>query len=476
MAMKTAELVFVPSPGIGHLLSTVELAKILVNQDHRLSITLLIMKFPFETKIAKYTKSFYESPIPRLKFIEIKEDQPSSSERYKSTFFYDFIDSHKGKVRDVLSEISISEKSQLSGVIVDMFCTSMIDVANEFGVPSYVYYTSGAAMLGLVLHFQHLRDDLNEDIIEYKDKDTDFTVPTYINPLHSKVLPSVLFDNEEGSKLFLDQAKRYRETKGIIINTFLELESHSVTALSEDPNIPPVYTAGPILNLKSEASQESELILKWLNLQPESSVVFLCFGSYGSFSAEQVKEIAIALENSGHRFLWSLRRPPPEGKMEPPSEYENLEEILPEGFLKRTAETGKIIGWAPQIEVLSHSAVGGFVSHCGWNSTLESVWCGVPMATWPIYAEQQLNAFEMVKDLEMAVEIKIDYRREVWTTNSEILGADLIEERIRCLMDPENKIRSKVKEMQRKSSSTLKEGGSSWSSIRRFIDSVVTKN
>ncbi|MCI68776.1 UDP-glucose flavonoid 3-O-glucosyltransferase 6-like, partial [Trifolium medium] len=81
-------------------------------------------------------------------------------------------------------------------------------------------------------------------------------------------------------------------------------------------------------------------------------------------------------------------------------------------FLDRTAEIGKVIGWAPQVQVLAHPATGGFVSHCGWNSTLESIHYGVPIATWPLFADQQTNALELVSELKMGVEIALDYRME----------------------------------------------------------------
>ncbi|XP_020547375.1 UDP-glycosyltransferase 71E1-like, partial [Sesamum indicum] len=146
-------------------------------------------------------------------------------------------------------------------------------------------------------------------------------------------------------------------------------------------------------------------------------------------------------------FLWSLRKPPPKEKVEFPGEYENSEEVLPEGFLGRTTGMGKVIGWAPQMAVLSHPTVGGFVSHCGWNSVLESVWCGVPMAVWPLSAEQQANAFLLVKEFEMAVEIKMDYKKNA----NVIVGRETIEKAIRQLMDPENEIRVKVRALKEKS-------------------------
>ncbi|KAL3633839.1 hypothetical protein CASFOL_022601 [Castilleja foliolosa] len=151
---------------------------------------------------------------------------------------------------------------------------------------------------------------------------------------------------------------------------------------SGDEKSPPVYSVGPILHVDNgdEQNQKYDEIMKWLDEQPDSSVVFLCFGSQGCFDEVQVKEIAMALEKSGNRFLWSLRKPTGENRLETPGEYENPSEILPEGYIERTLSIGKVIGWAPQVAVLSHRAVGGFVSHCGWNSTLESLWCGVPMA------------------------------------------------------------------------------------------------
>ncbi|KAI5665076.1 hypothetical protein M9H77_24399 [Catharanthus roseus] len=472
--MKKVELVLIPTPEIGHLVSAIELAKLLTDQDEQIFIKILTMKLIFDSTVTNYIKSLSGASTSRVSFIELSDNESSSKIVAPNPFLHRLmvLESYKNHVRNILAEICNSSTSKLGGIIVDMFCTNMIDVANEFRVPTYLFYTTTAAMLGLVLHLQSLRDDFAQNLADYKDSISELSIPSYKNPVPVNILPSIVFDKGESSNVFLNHAKRYREMKGIIINTFLDLESYALENLTEDETLPPVYAVGPILNVKGSHNQDNEVevILEWLDLQPNSSVVFLCFGSRGYFDKEQVKEIAYALEHSGYRFLWSLRQPPSPGKVA--TEFGNLEELLPEGFFQRSAEIGKVIGWAPQVQVLSHPAVGGFVSHCGWNSTLESIWFGVPMATWPLYAEQQGNAFQLVKDLEMAVEIKIDYRKNFFASTEDIVKADEIEAGIRRLMDPENEVRNKVKEMKERSRVAIVEGGSSYTSMQWFIEDM----
>ncbi|KAL3646194.1 hypothetical protein CASFOL_011374 [Castilleja foliolosa] len=238
--------------------------------------------------------------------------------------------------------------------------------------------------------------------------------------------------------------------------------------------MPDALPGGPILHVDSREDRNSKYgeIMKWLDEQPDSSVVFLCFGSKGCFDEAQVKEIAMALEKSGHRFLWSLRKPPGENKHETPGEYESPDEVLPDGFIQRTVDIGKVIGWAPQVAVLSHRAVGGFVSHCGWNSTLESIWCGVPMAVWPLYAEQSTNAFQLVRELGVGVEINMEYKYDFMGANM-IVRADEIENGIRLLMEKESDVRVKIEDLKVKSRMAVEENGSSFEFVGRFINDVM---
>ncbi|MFS7932154.1 putative UDP-glucuronosyl/UDP-glucosyltransferase, UDP-glycosyltransferase family [Helianthus anomalus] len=182
--------------------------------------------------------------------------------------------------------------------------------------------------------------------------------------------------------------------------------------------------------------------------------------------------MAIALERSGHRFLWSLRQPPAKDSVGTTSDYTNIKKVLPDGFLERVKERGIVCGWAPQSEVLAHGAVQGFVSHCGWNSILESLWYDAPIATWPLNAEQQLNAFLLVRELELAVELSLSYRSSV----SELVMADQIERAIYSLMDDLNPVRKNVKDISEKGRNAMIKEGSSFGTLEKLVQDMVTKH
>ncbi|GAU51773.1 hypothetical protein TSUD_415600 [Trifolium subterraneum] len=435
--MKKAEVVFIPFPVPSHLISTLEFAKLLINHDNRLHITVLLMKQPHSTETDVYTKSL--STSDSINFINLPECTHPPNTDPRATFGTLF-EVQKPNVKQAVSDLTNGEKCRhLAAFVVDMFCTTMMDIAKEFSVPTLVFYTSGIASLGLNLHLHtlHVRD--NVDSTQFQQL-TELATPTFVNPVPSYSLPGSVL-SKEWEEIFMNYVGGLKNSDGIIVNSFEELESHAVQSFSshsELAGLPIIYPVGPILTPEPETKNvvESDDIIKWLDDQPPSSVVFLCFGTWGSFDDDQIKEIAHAIENSGARFLWSLRKAQPKGVMAAPSEYtlSDLSLVLPEGFLDRTEGTGRVIGWAPQTQILAHPATGGFVSHCGWNSTLESVYFGVPISTWPLFAEQQTNAFQLVCELKIAVDIALDYRVELRGPNY-LLTSDKIEKGIRSVLD-----------------------------------------
>ncbi|CAA3032679.1 beta-D-glucosyl crocetin beta-1,6-glucosyltransferase-like [Olea europaea subsp. europaea] len=146
-------------------------------------------------------------------------------------------------------------------------------------------------------------------------------------------------------------------------------------------------------------NEENEL-MEWLGKKKESSSVFVSFGSEYYLKKEEIEEIAYGLELSNVNFIWVIRFPA--------GENIRVEEALPEGFLKRIGERGRVVeGWAPQAQILGHSSIGGFVSHCGWGSMIESIEFGVPIIAMPMHLDQPLNA-KLVVELGIGVEVARD--------------------------------------------------------------------
>ncbi|KAL1347408.1 hypothetical protein HN51_023489 [Arachis hypogaea] len=472
---KAAQVVLVPSPGISHLLSSLQFAKLLVNHDHRLTVNIMLINSHIDSKTTSTATNSLHSESHRINVINLPDytPKPPSSDSDRATSMAPLIDFMKPHVREAVTNLTSSPSAPpLAAFVLDMFFTSMIEIAKDFRVPALVFFTSGATFFGMTLHMHTLRVRDNLVAYEWEDSDSELTIPTFANPFPWRNMPTFL-TRKQWDPIFMSYASGLKEADGFIINTFEELESYAIHSFHDAAF--PVYPVGPILNLSGDDEPASETIIKWLDDQPPSSVVFLCFGSRGWFHQEQVREIARALEDSGARFLWSLRKPPPEDSfMGVPSDYSlpELTELLPHGFLDRTAEVGRVIGWAPQAQILAHKATGGFVSHCGWNSTLESIYYGVPIAAWPLYAEQQSNAFQLVRELKLGVEISLEFKHELMFGTTRVLSAEKIEKGIRNLLT-DAEVRKRMKEMSEKCRSTMKEGGCSYSHLGRLIDYLM---
>ncbi|KAJ0594800.1 putative flavonol 3-O-glucosyltransferase [Helianthus annuus] len=431
MANTVAELVFIPAPGVGHIMSTIEMAKVLMNRDQRLSVSVLLINPPLPVPtLITYIESLAKNTIERIRFIKVPQDQTPPKLDLKAFLvsMYECINSHCKYIRNLLVDmINQPGSTRVVGFVVDVFCTGMIDVANEFNVPTYVFYTSNASLLGFNFYMETLcvDQDQKQDVIKLlSDSEGEMVVSSFVNPVPMKAFPAD-YQIQDGFDFLMCSFPELRKAKGIMVNTFLELETHAMKSFS-DTNAPPV----------------------WLDGQPPLSVVVLCFGSSGSFNEVQVKEIALGLERSGHRFVWSLRLTP-----DLEQSFSDPRMVLPDGFLERTLGKGKVIGWAPQASLLAHEAVGG-----------------VRVPLW-----QQFNAFEMVVELGLAIDLKMDYKINFLNpgTNLVIVTAEEIETGIRRLME-DKEVRAKVKEMSKLSRATVSEGGSSYASIGYLLQEIMS--
>ncbi|KAF3679647.1 UDP-glycosyltransferase 73C4 [Capsicum annuum] len=222
--------------------------------------------------------------------------------------------------------------------------------------------------------------------------------------------------------------------RGTLINTFEELESWYVDAYKKV--VKKVCCVGPLslcnkeidemVDRGNKASIDEHICLNWLDSMEPKSVIYVCFGSLCNISFLQMKEIGLGLESSNVAFIWIIRG------LDFTLEVEKwLRDV---NFEERVKGRGMIIkGWAPQVMILSHPSVGGFLTHCGWNSTLEGISSGVPMITFPMFAEQFYNEKFIVNVLKTGVRVGVEVSNDPW--NEEKNGVPVNKDRIKKAID-----------------------------------------
>ncbi|KAL3521578.1 hypothetical protein ACH5RR_019727 [Cinchona calisaya] len=463
-------IVLYPSPAMGHLVSMVELGKFTLNHYPGFAITVLVVNPPYNTGSTASYINHTSTTTPSITFHHLPS-QPLDLGSYSSmeAINFELLRLSNHHVQQALE--SIASTTVISAFIIDFFCTPALSIAINLNIPTYHFYTSGAYSLSLFLYLPTLHQSTSKS---YKDLDELLDVPG-LPPIPPSDMPVPLLERTSIEyAFFLDVAMQFGRSSGILVNTFESLEQKALKLLSDgiyipDGPTPPVFSIGPLTASDSagEAGSVHEC-LKWLDAQPSQSVAFLCFGSLGLFSAEQLKEIAIGLERSEQRFLWVVRSPPSEDKsnrfQSPPAP--NLDLLLPHGFLDQTKDRGFVVSsWAPQVDILNHGSVGGFVTHCGWNSVLEAVSAGVPMVAWPLYAEQKLNRLLLVEEMKLALPID--------ETEGGLVKAAEIEKRVRELMDSEggNKIRERAQAKKEEAKQAMADGGSSRVALAKLVES-----
>ncbi|CAI9101744.1 OLC1v1039141C1 [Oldenlandia corymbosa var. corymbosa] len=467
-------LVLYPSPGMGHLISMVELGKFILNHHPEFEIVVLTVSLPVNTgATASYIKAVSASntSITFISLPNVTLPHDLNSYTAMEAIIYDTLHLSNPHVHQALQSISSkNNNTTISAFIIDFFCYPSLSVSAQLNIPTYFFFTSGANCLATFLYFPTLHRSTTKS---FKDMNEILHIPG-LPPLPSSdmILPMLDRTTPEYA-CFLETATFLPKSSGIIINTFSSLEEEVLKSISQgtyvqDGPTPPLFPIGPLISTQGRGRKHD--CLEWLDKQRSGSVVFLCFGSLGLFSAEQLREIAIGLEKSEKKFLWVVRSPPSKDKSKrylPPPEPE-LDLLLPDGFLERTEDRGLIVkSWAPQLEILNHGSVGGFVTHCGWNSVLEAVCAGVPMVAWPLYAEQRINRIYLVEELKLALPM-------VEGENGFVNSIE-VEKRVRELMDEEGGggklIRENIQAKKEEAELAMADGGSSVIELQKLVDS-----
>nr|BAF75893.1 tetrahydroxychalcone glucosyltransferase [Dianthus caryophyllus] len=357
-------------------------------------------------------------------------------------------------------------------LVADMFYPWATESANKYDIPRLVFH--GTSYFSLCAQEIVRVHEPYKMVLCNNEKFTIPLIPHDIKLLRSQMCPDLISDEDNDFRKRMDLVKKSEvESYGVIVNSFYELEPDYAEVYTKELgrkawHVGPVSLCNRSVLEKgrrgNQASIDEHECLTWLDSKKLASVVYISFGSMSSSITPQLHEIATALENSGCNFIWVVRS----------GESENHDESFPPGFEQRTKEKGLIIrGWAPQVLILDHEAVGAFMTHCGWNSTLEGITAGVPMITWPHAAEQFYNEKLVTEILKSGVSVGA----KIWSrmpSVEDLIGREAIEIAIREVMDGEKaetmRLKAKwLKEMARKA---VEEGGSSYTQLSALIEDL----
>ncbi|KAG4947182.1 hypothetical protein JHK85_043932 [Glycine max] len=364
-------------------------------------------------------------------------------------------------------------------LFTDMFYPWTVDAAAKLGIPRLIYVGGG--------YLAHSSQNTIEQFLPHTKVDSDtesFLLPGLPHELKMTrlQLPDWLRAPTGYTYLMNMMKDSERKSYGSLLNTFYELEGdyeeHYKKAMGTKS-----WSVGPVSfwvnqdaldkadrgHAKEEQGEGEEGWLTWLDSKTENSVLYVSFGSMNKFPTPQLVEIAHALEDSDHDFIWVVRK---KGESEDGEGNDFLQE-----FDKRVKASNKgylIWGWAPQLLILEHHAIGAVVTHCGWNTIIESVNAGLPMATWPLFAEQFYNEKLLAEVLRIGVPVGAKEWRNWNEFGDEVVKREEIGNAIGVLMGGEESIemRRRAKALSDAAKKAIQVGGSSHNNLKELIQEL----
>ncbi|VFQ78284.1 unnamed protein product [Cuscuta campestris] len=351
-------------------------------------------------------------------------------------------------------------------LINNPFIPWVSDVAESLGIPSAMLWVQSCACFSAYYHYHHSLVPFPSE----SEPEIDVTLPA-MPVLKYDEVPSFLHPSSPLGVLagaILGQFKNLSKPFCVLMDTFEELEGDVIGHMSK---ICPITTVGPLFKDPTHQSS-SEVVradfvkaddcLGWLDTKPPASVVYISFGSIVVLKQEQVDEIVHGLLSSGVSFLWSMKPPSKGSAFKPVS--------LPEWFSERAGDNGRVVQWSPQERVLAHPSVACFVTHCGWNSSIEALTMGVPIVAFPQWGDQVTNAKFMVEVFKTGVRLcrgeaedRIVPREEIERCLVEATGGAKAEE-----------TKATALKWKKMAEEAVEDGGSSDRNLQVFVDQILS--
>ncbi|KAI4388028.1 hypothetical protein MLD38_000404 [Melastoma candidum] len=351
-------------------------------------------------------------------------------------------------------------------LVSDGFLWWTLESASRFGIPRLVFYGMNSYAMAVS---RSVVEEKLFDVPASDDEPIALREFPWVKVTKNDFDPILRKTDKVFSNFFGNVVLATSRSYGLVVNSFRELES----AFLEKWNMkwgPKAWCVGPLCPLEPRELSPESSMRKWLDdkLTQGQRVLYIAFGSQAELSDRQIKEIEIGLENSGASFLWVMKK-----EKEEDGGGDCFKLDFGAGVEAKVKCQGVVVkGWVDQGAVLSHGSIQGFMSHCGWNSILESICAGVPLLAWPLAAEQQLNARMLTEELGVGIRVK--------TENGSVRGfvtCEAVERAVRDLMERDRgeTARKRVAELRDMAWKAAEPGGSSWMALEDLIADVSSE-
>ncbi|KAK4605976.1 hypothetical protein RGQ29_000316 [Quercus rubra] len=442
-------VVALPYPGRGHINPMMNLCKQLVSKAPDILITFIITE--------EWLGFIGSDPKPsNISYATIPNVIPSELIRGKD--FPGFVEAVGTKMGAPVEDVLDRLEPPVTAIVIDPYLVWAVGLGNRRNIPVASLWTMSPSVFSVFHHFELLHQN-GQFLLDFSERGDELV--EYIPGVSATRIADLPISTQGDYLKTLHRALECVSlvSKGqyLLFTTFHELEAQAIDALKA--NFPfPVYPIGPAipyleLENNSSITNASNCVnyFQWLDCQPPSSVLYISMGSFLSVSNAQMDEIVGGVRDSGVRCLWVSR-----------GEIGRFNDVFDDMSL--------VVPWCDQLKVLCHSSIGGFWTHCGLNSTLEAIFAGVPMLTFPIVWDQILNSKQIVEDWKIGWRAKKDVGAGNFVTRGEI------SELVRRFMDQKseqgNEMRKRAKELQETSRQAIAKGGSSETNLDAFIRNI----
>ncbi|CAL4936058.1 unnamed protein product [Urochloa decumbens] len=385
--MAAPHVLALPFPAQGHVIPLMQLSHRLV--EHGIEVTfvnteanhaLVLGAMPADGGAGR------ASSLDGIHLVGVPDGLADGDDRKDLGKLVDAFSRHMpGYLEELVRRIEASRGAKISWLVADGGMGWAFEVARKLGIRAACFWPASLAFLASMLRIPQLIQDGVIDDKGWPKRQETFQFAPGMPSLHTSRLPWNNAGAPEDQPAIFQLVVRNNEAKDLaevtVANSFRDAEPGAFKLYSDILPIAPLLADLQLEKPVGQFLPEDARCIGWLDARPDRSVVYVAFGSFTVFDPRQFEELALGLELTGRPFLWVVR----------PDFASGFSKAWLDEFQRRVGDSGLIVSWCPQQQVLAHRAVACFVTHCGWNSTMEGVRSGVPFVCWPYFTDQFQN-------------------------------------------------------------------------------------